>query len=197
MWIWKLNLILINYTGNYIYKKCQMNEYKLQVEYPPAIASYTFASDKTVVFHKLKELPDLIKSTEIKNEYDLAKAWADFAEQALIGEFAESKTKCWRGHYEQFGRVMLELMRMSRDKILEKNKAIAEMTPDLNNFTFIGQPGDTEDRTFYRIWFSLIGHPDYQYPRIANIEFGTYNYWGYLIGIAVNKVNAQLYELKN
>jgi len=173
-----------------------MSEYKLQVEYPPAIASYTFENDKTVVFQKMKELPDLLKSAEINNEYDLAKAWADFAEQALIGEFAESKLTCWRGHYEQFGRVMLELMRMSRDKVNEENKAIVEMTPDLDNFTFIGQPGDTEDRTFYRIWFSLIGHPDYQNPRIANIEFSIFNYWGYLIGVAIFRINKQIYDLQ-
>ncbi len=174
-----------------------MSEYRLENEFAPPIVSYTFANDKTVAFQQMKELPDSIQSTDIKNEFGLAKAWADFAEEALVGEFAESKLQCWRGHYEQFGRVMLELMRMSRDKANEKVKAIAEMTPDLDNFKFIGQPGDTEDRTFYRIWFSLIGHPDYQHPPIANIEFGIYNYWGYLMGVAVTKVNKQLYEMKN
>jgi hypothetical protein len=171
-----------------------MSEYRLTNEFPPPIVSYTFANDKTVVLQQLKELPVLIQSSAIKNEFDLAKAWADFAEQALVGEFAESTLRCWSGHYEQFGRVMLELMRMSRDKANEKIKAITEMMPDIDKFTFIGQPGGTEDRTFYRIWFSLIGHPDYQYPPISNIEFGTYNYWGYLMGVAITRINKQLYE---
>jgi hypothetical protein len=172
-----------------------MNDYKLQVEYLPPIASYTFANDKTVVFQQMKELPVALQSQSVKTEFDLSKAWAEFAEQALDGEYAESKTKCWYGHYEQFGRVMLELMRMSRDKKEQKIKAIAEMTPDIEDFTFIAEPCGTEDRTFYRIWFALIGHPDYQYPRIASIELGNYNYWGYLMGVAVMNVNAELNKI--
>jgi hypothetical protein len=172
-----------------------MNEYKLQVKYSPPITSYTFESDKTVVFQKMKELPTALQTQSVKTEFDLSKAWADFAEQALVGEYAESETKCWRGHYEQFGRVMLELMRMSRDKDAMKFKPLAETTPDLEEFSFIAEPSGTEDRTFYRIWFALIGHPDYQYPRITGIEFSNYNYWGYLMGEAVNRVNAELYKL--
>jgi hypothetical protein len=172
-----------------------MSEYKLQVEYLPPIASYTFANDKTLVFQKMKELPVALQSQSVKTEFDLSKAWAEFAEQALDGEYAESKTKCWHGHYEQFGRVMLELMRMSRDKKEQKIKAIAEMTPDIENFTFIAEPCGTEDRTFYRLWFALIGHPDFQSTRIARMEYVNYNYWDYLMGEAVGKVNEQLHKL--
>lgn len=174
-----------------------MTEYKCKPEFSAPIISYTFADDKTLVFQKMKDLPAIIQTKESINEFDLAKAWADFAEQALVGEYAESELKCWRGHYEQFGRVMLELMRMSKNKEEEKNKTLIEMIPDLENFNFIAEPMGTEDRTFYRIWFELIGHPDFQYPRILNIEFGTYNYWGYLIGVAVMRVNKQINDLKN
>ena len=120
-----------------------MSEYRLQVEYAPAIASYTFASDKTVVFQKLKELPTTLQTPSVKTEFDLSQTWANFAEQALDGEYAESETKCWRGHYEEFGRVMLELMRMSRDKDAIEFKPLAEMTPDLEEFTFIAEPNSS------------------------------------------------------
>jgi hypothetical protein len=171
-----------------------MKQYKLVDNYS-RITSYTFKNDKNTLLMKLKDLPDSIQTRDVKTEFDLAKSWCDFAKQALVGEYAEANMTCWEGHYQQFGRVMLELMRMSRDKAQAQRIAAFEMIPDLENFTFIAEPSGTEDRTFYRLWFAFIGHPEFQHPRIANIEMDTFNYWGYLIGVATGKVNSEMYKL--
>ena len=162
------------------------------------IVDYTFDKDKEAIFMKLTDLPMQIQTPTSKTEFDLAKNWCDFAKQSIGKvEYAESEMPCWDGHYQQFGRVMLELMRLSRDKSkLDKSRVFYEMVPNIEDFTFIGEPSGTEDRTFYRLWFSYIGHPSFTYPRIQNIEAETYAYWGYLIEIATAKINRTLWSKK-
>lgn len=175
-----------------------LNEYRIEdIHNIKAISNYTFEDDKTVVFQKLKELPRNIQTQNVKTEFELAKCWCDFAEQALgEDEYAESKQVCWYGHYELFGRVMLEIMRLSRDKESYKDKPyLYEMIPDLDDLEFIGEPTGTEDRTFYRIWFRYIGHNDFQYPRILNMESENYGYWEFLINYVANKINYEFTEM--
>jgi hypothetical protein len=147
---------------------------------------------------KLTDLPSIIKTPSSITEFDLAFNWSNFAKQSIGKvEYSESDIPCWNGHYEQFGRIMLEIMRLSRDKkMLDKSKAFFEMIPNIEDLTFIGEPSGTEDRTFYRLWFSFIGHPAFTHPRIQNLEAETYAYWGYLMEFATARVNQKLREIR-
>ena len=158
------------------------------------LLKYTFANDKTVSLQILKDLPESIQTRDVLTEFDLAKSWSKFAKEALgDDEFAESSLTCWHGHYEQFGRVMLELMRMSRDKeSFVENKELYALTIDLSDLSYIAEPTSSEDRMFYRIWFNLIVHPHFSHSRLLKMELWRYSYWDYYIQLAVMRINKEL-----
>ena len=171
--------------------------HKLKDKYESCILlNYTFANDNTVSFQILKDLPESIQTENVINEFDLAKSWCNYAKQALgDDEFSESSLTCWHGHYEQFGRVMLELMRMSRDKESHKeNEKLYELIPDLTDFEYIAEPLCSEDRLFYRIWFNLIMHPHFNHSRLLGMERWSYAFWDYYIQLAVIRINRELRE---
>ena len=175
----------------------QAQNYRLLLEKavkPLPIVDYSFASDSALELMKTKLLPSTIQNTKIKTEFDLAQAWSGFAKK-LLGQrkLAESEIVCWDGHYDQLGRVMLELMRMSRDKpeMLSKEE-VYEMIPDLEEITFIGKPGRIEDKMFCRIWLSLIRHPAFLELEIHEKEVVAFQYWQNLFTLALGKTNSEL-----
>ena len=106
----------------------------------------------------------------LKTEHDVIMAWADFAKDALEGvspDADSSGLKCWSGHYEQFGMVILTLANMTRYRKNGRGEwnPLYESTlwPGLYDNVYEGPTG-TECRNYYRCWFSIIGHPDYQRP---------------------------------
>ena len=172
-------------------------DYRLRLEKtakPLLIVDYSFASDTALEPMKAASLPSLIQNPKIKTEFDLAQAWSSFARNSLgQRKLAESEIECWSGHYDQLGRVMLELMRMSRDQpeMLSKEE-VYEMIPDLEEITFISKPGRIEDKIFCRIWFSLIRHPAFLELEIHEKEVVAFQYWQNLFTLALGKTNSEL-----
>jgi len=172
-----------------------MRKKEFRLKANSGLLNYTFDQDKSIVFQKLKGLPEQLQTSNVKNEFDLAKAWADFAKMSVEdSDFPETSMPIWNGHYEQFGRVMLELVRISRDREKHKGKGFYSTIPLLEDISFMGEPSGTEDRTFYRIWLNFIGHPEHQHPHINNIEAATYAWWGLLMTWAFSQVERLLYE---
>ncbi len=175
----------------------QAQDYRLHLEKtvkPLPIVDYSFASDNALELMKAKSLPSTIQNTKIQTEFDLAQAWSGFAKK-LLGQrkSAESDIACWDGHYDQLGRVMLELMRMSRDKPeMLSQEEVYEMIPDLEEITFISKPGRIEDKMFCRIWFSLIRHPAFLELEIHEKEVVAFQYWQNLFTLALGKTNSEL-----
>jgi len=135
----------------------------------------------------------------LATEYDVIMAWADLARNALVGEYRENDLKCWEGHYEQFGMVMLNLARMSRSRKghdgLWKEWYDIFIGKSLYNIIYEG-PGSTEDRIFYRCWYCLIGHPDYLHPTISCLEFYTYKATEMTLHIAYEDLKWRLLSLE-
>ncbi len=172
-------------------------DYRLRLEKtakPLMIVDYSFESDAALESIKATSLPSTIQNAKIKTEFDLAQAWSSFARKSLgQRKLAESEIECWDGHYDQLGRVMLELMRMSRDKpeMLGKEE-VYEMIPDLEEIIFIAKPGRIEDKMFCRIWFSLIRHPAFLELEIHEKEVVAFQYWQNLFTLALGKTNSEL-----
>ncbi len=175
----------------------QAQNYRLKLEKtakPLLIVDYSFGGDTVLERMKVAPLPSAIQNAKVKTEFDLAQAWSNFARKSLgQRKLAESEIECWDGHYDQLGRVMLELMRMSRDKPEMLTKAgVYEMIPDLEEITFIAKPGRIEDKMFVRIWFSLIRHPAFLELEIHEKEVVAFQYWQNLFTLALGKTNSEL-----
>jgi hypothetical protein len=110
-------------------------------------------------------------------------SWSDFAKDALIGEHRESSLVCWDGHYEQFGRLMYEFYTISANRsvrLASHNIEIQSSFPLVTSLRFIPEgPSSTEDRTFYRIWFNMLRHPDFWGPLINSPDAVVYNHFAY------------------
>ena len=119
--------------------------------------------------------------------------WSEFAREAHIGEFKESSLACWDGHYEQFGRLMYELYEISGNRGVHSANHRAEIQdkfPLVENLTFIPMgPYSTEDRTFYRIWFAMLKHPDFSEPNINDPDYLVDIFWTRCLEIVYNELN--------
>lgn len=150
-------------------------EYQLTDRHNLAI-NYRYVDDKIVYFSKLVEQPT-DGGSYLKTEHNIIIEWADFARQALEGEDPESKIKCWEGHYEQFGMVMLNYANMCRyrkDHAGKWNEFFDSALPtDSYDHLFEG-PNGSEDRIYYRVWFALLGHPDFLKQSLIGMEALTY-----------------------
>lgn len=170
-------------------------EYQLTDSHNLAI-NYRYVDDKIIHFSKLVEQPSN-GSTYLKTEHNVITAWADFAKQALEGEYAESQQKCWEGHYEQFGMVMLNYANMCRyrkDYSGKWNEFFDSAMPnDCYEYIYQG-PSGTEDRTYYRVWFSLLGHPDFLTQSLIGMEVMTYKCHELSLTIAFEDFNRNLIE---
>ena len=178
-------------------KEKLMKEHRLQIDKtakPLLIIDYTFLGDPKLDLMKSTALPSELQNAKIKTEFDLARAWSDFARKYLEKTKAIAATPlCWEGHYEQLGRVMLELMRLSRDKQeMISKEAIYEMIPDLEEIPFVSKPSRLEDKMFCRIWLSLIRHPSFFEMEIDEKEVVAFQYWQNLFTLALGKTNSEL-----
>lgn len=180
-------------------KDMTMKEYRLQIDKtakPLLIIDYTFLGDHYLDLMKSTALPASLQNAKIKTEFDLAKAWSDFARKYLEKTKAIASTPlCWAGHYEQLGRVMLELMRLSRDKQeMMSKEAIYEMIPNLEEIPFVSKPSRLEDKMFCRIWLSLIRHPSFIEMEVDEKEVASFQYWQNLFTLALGKTNSELLQ---
>lgn len=123
--------------------------------------------------------------------------WSALAKDALDGAYKESSLVCWDGHYEQFGRLMYELYAISENRSVRLAKYSVEYQnffPQVENLSFIPEgPAGTEDRTFYRIWFKMLGHPDFSDPIIDNLETEVYAVWTFLLTKVYMNLNVQIH----
>jgi hypothetical protein len=109
--------------------------------------------------------------------------WSEFARNYLESTKEIAGTPlCWSGHYDQLGRVMLEMMRLCRDKQEMINmEGIYEMIPNLEEIPFVSKPSNLEDKMFCRIWLSLIRHPAFIEMELDEDELTSFNYWQRLL----------------
>jgi hypothetical protein len=174
-----------------------MEEYRLKIDKtakPLLIIDYTFGSDRNLELMKATLLPTPLQNAKVKTEFDLAQAWSVFANQYLqmTKEIAATPI-CWEGHYDQLGRVMLEMMRLSRDKKdMVDQEGVYEIIPNLEEIPFISKPSSLEDKMFCRIWLSLIRHPAFIEMELDEDELASFNYWQGLFTIALGKTNTEL-----
>jgi hypothetical protein len=174
-----------------------MEEYRLKIDKtakPLLIIDYTFGGDRNLELMKATLLPTPLQNAKVKTEFDLAQAWSVFANQYLqmTKEIAATPI-CWEGHYDQLGRVMLEMMRLSRDKKdMVDQEGVYEIIPNLEEIPFISKPSSLEDKMFCRIWLSLIRHPAFIEMELDEDELASFNYWQGLFTIALGKTNTEL-----
>jgi hypothetical protein len=174
-----------------------MEEYRLKIDKtakPLLIIDYTFGGDRQLELMKSTNLPTALQNAKVKTEFDLAYAWSEFARKYLekTKEIAATPI-CWQGHYDQLGRVMLEMMRLSRDKQdMSSQEDVYEIIPNLEEIPFISKPSRLEDKMFCRIWLSLIRHPSFIEMELDEDELASFNYWQGLFTIALGKTNSEL-----
>jgi hypothetical protein len=173
--------------------------YKLEDRYNKPALRYRYGDDGIDYSKRLVE-PSDDGCHFLRTEQDVIHAWADYAKQSLVGEYRESDQRCWVGHYEQFGMVMLTLGRISRyrkdyrglvNPYLEA-KIPRHTYPDI----FIG-PWSSECRIYYRSWFSLVGHPDFLGSDVLSPESIKYKETEFLLSIAVQEFHMGLGSLKD
>ncbi|MBU3554045.1 hypothetical protein [Polynucleobacter sp. UB-Piko-W3] len=173
-----------------------MEEYRLQIDKtakPLMIIDYTFGGDRSLELMKSTNLPTALQNAKVKTEFDLAHAWSDFARKYLESTQEIAGTPlCWGGHYDQLGRVMLEMMRLSRDKQAMVDTEVYEIIPQLEEIPFVSRPATLEDKMFCRIWLSLIRHPAFIEMELDEDELAAFNYWQGLFTIALGKTNSEL-----
>jgi len=169
------------------------NEYQLKDSDNLAI-NYRYADDKLIYFSKIIEQPSNSKKY-IKTEHNLITEWADFAKQSLEGQYPESNIKCFEGHYEQFGMVMLTYANMCRyrkDYAGKWNKFYDSILPDDCYDHLFEGPNGTEDRIYYRVWFALLGHPDFLNQSLIGMENLSYKINEISLCIAFEDFNKSL-----
>ncbi len=175
-----------------------MEEYRLRIDKtakPLLIIDYTFDGDSSLDAMKATPLPSKLQNAKVKTEFDLAYAWSSFARNYLKQtEEIASTPLCWEGHYDQLGRVMLELMRLSRDKqsMAENEDGVYDLIPEIEEIPFVSKPATLEDKMFCRIWLSLIRHPAFIEMELEEDELASFNYWQSLFTLALGKTNTEL-----
>jgi len=176
-----------------------MEEYRLQIDKtakPLLIIDYTFGGDRNLELMKSTNLPTSLQNAKVKTEFDLAHAWSEFARKYLeVTKEIAATPICWQGHYDQLGRVTLEMMRLSRDKQeMDDKEGVYEMIPNLEEIPFVSKPSGLEDKMFCRIWLSLIRHPAFIEMELDEDELAAFNYWQGLFTVALGKTNSELLQ---
>lgn len=131
--------------------------------------------------------------TKASPNHDLTEAkiigmWSDGIEEFLTGEYRASDLPIARKHYEQFGRIMLEIFRICHDKKGFENSIppkLLPLIPDAGFADIIADgPASTEDRIMYRVYLSMIGHPDFtMHHGVYHLERDVYQYWFFVISL--------------
>jgi hypothetical protein len=126
---------------------------------------------KEITFHALKGIEPENKFSFLSTEHHVITDWMRFSEQALEDPHAESEIKCWPGHHEQFGLVMLNYGKMCKNRKNFEGKwnSFLDSSLPIDNYQQVfNGPRGTADRIYYRVWFSLLGHPDFLKQSLIN-----------------------------
>lgn len=175
--------------------------YKVDNPFNPFL-SYEYNDGKEMSYMLMSSCAPLSKHA-LPTANDVILAWAEFAKEALEGEYAEAKVPCWSGHYEQFGRLMYHLIDVTvrKDFYLERkrfNETQLNFFPELKTAKFLVEGAtSSEDRMLYRCWFDIIGHNEFRSIDVNAIEAQSFVYWKYVLsslvidlGRAMHKRNA-------
>jgi hypothetical protein len=145
---------------------------------------------------KLSKLPNInVEGDDNISANEIIARWSALAKGAFVGPYKESSLACWDGHYEQFGRLMYELYAISENRSVRLEKYSPEFQnffPLVENLKFIPLgPAGSDDDTFYRIWFKMLGHPHFSSPVINDFEPDTYATWTYWLTKVYCEINVQ------
>jgi len=145
-------------------------------------------TDDENMIRALKPIPEEFMRNEFKSEADVIQDWADFSRTAFLNTgTSESSIPLWDFHHIQFGRIMLQLANM----LYYKKDYRGQLSPyhqisnehfDMNGSLIFEGAISSEDRKFYRIWYTLLGHPDYHnYLNLSNYNETHIFNWTYLV----------------
>jgi hypothetical protein len=171
------------------------NIYQLKADIQTTpLLSYRYEG-KDITFHSLKGVQPEENNNYLATEHEVINDWKKVCEEALSAEYKESEIPCWEGHYEQFGLVMLNLANMSRYRKDFAGKwnpyYDSALTDDLHELIYTGYSG-TMDRIFYRAWFALLGHPDFNKFSLTRTESLNYKNTELELLISFNDLNSRL-----
>jgi hypothetical protein len=143
---------------------------------------------------QLSQLPNInFYSNDSISANEIIADWSAFAKSEFVGVFKDSSPVSWVGHYEQFGRLMYELYAISENRSVRLEKYSPEFQtifPLVENLTFIPiGPSSTEDKTFYRIWFAMLKHPEFSEPNINDPDYHENTSWKRFLEIVYNELN--------
>ncbi|NBS34272.1 MAG: hypothetical protein EBS82_00280 [Methylocystaceae bacterium] len=147
--------------------------------------------------HAAQSLPGIYQTQELKTEHDFINLWTRFADFPFEAEPSEQAINCWIGHKEQFGRLMLQLFRLLHTKKTWDGAELAlryALTPFREILVEdLIHPEISADHDWYRAWFSIIGHPDFQRLETRNIA-SKVNYMKkkLLLAVAIQDLTRQL-----
>ena len=153
---------------------------------------------KAQTFHTLVQLPIQYQHQDFQNEHDLITDWSNAARDVLADLHAESETKLWEGHIEQFGRVMLELAKLCDDSINNKSSLVASLRSllpefDGNDASFYFVYSGSAQLVFCRAWFSLLAHPLFINEHLNAGWMGfDFLYFQLLVDLAAQNLNDKL-----
>lgn len=122
-------------------------------------------SDEHRNFHSNILLPTSFQSPDLKTEDDFIQLWMNFSYFPFENNPAFSKIHPWKGHCEQFARVMLQFMRWCDKRQTwdgTQIKSFDMIMPDREVITGnFWHPANSSEHDWYRAWYSMIGHPDF------------------------------------
>ena len=155
--------------------------YKVESPFNPFL-EYEYNDSQEVSYMFMKSTP-AISEHALPSANDIIIDWTKFAKETLEGEYAEAKEAFWSGHYEQFGRLMYHLIDVivRKDEYIKSkrfNKTQLDFLPQISTSQFLVEGAtSSEDRTFYRCWFDIIGHKEFNFIEVNAIEAQSYFYW--------------------
>jgi hypothetical protein len=140
-------------------------------------------------FHSNIFLPSSFQSPDLKTEDDFMQIWMNFSYFPFDNYPAFSIIRPWRGHCEQFARVMLQFMRWCDKRQTwdgTQIKSFDMIMPDREVITgSFWHPANSSEHDWYRAWYSLIGHPDFIGVEVSgNIDFIEYMKKKFLLSVA-------------
>jgi hypothetical protein len=143
--------------------------YKL--DWDDVFLDYDLSDD--LIYHMMTKVEqDQAIVIENLTEQDVIVQWSEFAKDAFDPANPESSTPVDESHFLQFGIIMLSLAKLSRyrSQYAEKwtNVHDTMITDDVWEIIYNG-PNSSEERQYYRSWFSILGHTDFCKPKIGSI----------------------------
>jgi hypothetical protein len=122
-------------------------------------------NEENIDLHRSINMPISFQSPDLRSEDDFMKLWIDFSLFPFNSSSTESNIRPWKGHCEQFARVMLQFMRMCNKRLTWDGRDVPNLHSIMPAREVISgsfwHPARNSEHDWYRAWYSLIGHPDY------------------------------------